>query len=1387
MTLTRARTLQYIGILLSLGIIAVGYWYFSARAGVKTNTSALQPQGVGDLSAGLAAYFRFDETTGSSTADSSTNGSNGTLNNMENGDWVAGQIGNGLDFDGSNEYISVPNSTALQSVSQFSVSVWINPDTTSGTILGKQQYGLWSGWTLGFGSTSGSSCSGGQIAYTFGPGWGCTTLAPVTSGSWQHIVMAFNGSTISFYRNGVLVQTFSSSAPATVSSALFIGNTFDNGGAPGGSYFDGRIDEVRIYHRGLSADEVGNLYRTTAPTGVDTSLKGYWSFNGEALSGTTAYDWSGAGNNGTLTNGPIITKGQVGQALSFDGTDDYVVGTAAATADVFTYSAWINPSTNSGTIIGTTSNGIQWRLSTGKLNLVAAGVTEIGSSTETVPMNAWTHVSLTNDASGNYTFYINGHDAGGRGTNAYNYDNQRPAIGSRYHDNASELFTGIIDEVRIYNRALTAAEIKSLYNRGAPDKTNAGSSQAQGTGRLDSDLRAYYPLDNGSGTTATDASTNGNNGTLTNGPTWTTGQIGGAVSFDGSDDYIGLPAKVFGIMPKGTASFWVKGTNYTAGQHFIYEEGASFNNFAAVWPSSSSSSMTLNVGGNTAINTTKTNFSTGTWYQIAISWDGTTANVYVDGALDKSVAHGYSPSTTNGGLPQIGRYLAGGSGGGYFNGSVDEFRVYARVLSAEDIAELYRLVTPTGTDTSLKGYWSFNGKDMNGTTTAYDRSGLGSNGTLTNGPAITNSVIGQGLSFDGTNDYVDLGASTPYQFANTTFTVTGWFKSGPSDTGGVFVSQGGHFTSGGWFVGLNGDTTGKLSGVIKNSDTGQTGQLSTRTGFNDNNWHQFAFVMTTNTSSYASNNILIYADGMLQSSTVNSDSTSGGYSLAPQTAKIGTRYTASDAFFAGSLDEVRIYNRALTAAEIQSQYDTVKPEKINSSATQAQGVGRLDSGLAGYWKLDEGSGTSAGDSSTSGTTGTLTNGPTWATGRIGGAVTFDGTNDYIQTSVYTPYQFADQTFTVAGWFKTTSTIDPTYIIAQGGCTGGWLVRMSGATGSLTAALRGAGSCGSVPAIRTTASTGLNDGSWHHFAAVVTTSTTTASANTMTLYIDGALNQGSLTQDATVYLPVNSWIVLASRDGGLDQPFQGSLDEMRVYNRGLSADEISQLYRLSTPTGTDTSLKGYWSFNGKDVSGTTAYDRSGAGYVGTLVSGPSVINGKLGQGLSFDGVDDYVNLLTVPSALFTNTTFTLTGWFKSSSSASQGILSQDHCNGGWFVRLESGTLSVSLRNSGSCGGGSASRSSAATNLANGTWHHFATVITTDTVTAGNNNVVIYIDGALNQGSLSAGQVYGSAGDNKVQIGTRYSGDQLFSGSIDEVRIYNRALTAAEVLGLYNQSR
>lgn len=154
---------------------------------------------------------------------------------------------------------------------------------------------------------------------------------------WFHVVAVYDGSTknAKVYVNGEQAA----SVTETDTDWTSTGYDFQIGNSPGESYnFNGDIDESRVYDRVLSPGEVRDLYEY-APGPV-----GYWTFDeGE---NTTAYDSSGNGNDGTLTNGPTWTNGPVGGAIDLDGSDDYVnVGTGSGLSftDNFTLSSWIHP------------------------------------------------------------------------------------------------------------------------------------------------------------------------------------------------------------------------------------------------------------------------------------------------------------------------------------------------------------------------------------------------------------------------------------------------------------------------------------------------------------------------------------------------------------------------------------------------------------------------------------------------------------------------------------------------------------------------------------------------------------------------------------------------------------------------------------------------------------------------------------------------------------------------------------------------------------------------------------------------------------------------------------------------------------------------------------
>jgi hypothetical protein len=222
---------------------------------------------------------------------------------------------------------------------------------------------------------------------------------------------------------------------------------------------------------------------------VQPGLMGDWRFN--EGSGTIASDTSGKGNQGTL-QGASWSAGRNGKALSFDGVDDYVaVGTSPILAmkNVVTISAWVNPqgagsSTDGGGIIvcreaeyevGRFPDGtLRWAFANQKPGWAWMNTGYV------IPLNQWTHIAVVYQA-GVVSSYANGqliHRYEGEGTiGTVNPQIQDFRIGGRQH--TSQHFHGLIDEVRIYNRALSADAVRILANDQDPTAQLLAKAEVQ--------------------------------------------------------------------------------------------------------------------------------------------------------------------------------------------------------------------------------------------------------------------------------------------------------------------------------------------------------------------------------------------------------------------------------------------------------------------------------------------------------------------------------------------------------------------------------------------------------------------------------------------------------------------------------------------------------------------------------------------------------------------------------------------------------------------------------------------------------------------------------------------------------------------------------------------
>lgn len=214
---------------------------------------------------GLVSAYEFEETSGSTAFDS-----DGTNDGTINGATInqTGKVGQCYDYDGTNDYTSLPS--AVRPTSNFTISLWYNADNYGGTYPA-----LFGGEGLG------NATAKGGIAISFFSSldrmyldiysstdrysnilYDVSTTLP--TGNWHHIVLRYDGTTFSSYQNNTLIDS-KNIGSITIDWSGYIGSDVGIGRMEqAGSYyyFDGKIDEVMIWNRALSTDDIAVLYNS---------------------------------------------------------------------------------------------------------------------------------------------------------------------------------------------------------------------------------------------------------------------------------------------------------------------------------------------------------------------------------------------------------------------------------------------------------------------------------------------------------------------------------------------------------------------------------------------------------------------------------------------------------------------------------------------------------------------------------------------------------------------------------------------------------------------------------------------------------------------------------------------------------------------------------------------------------------------------------------------------------------------------------------------------------------------------------------------------------------------------------------------------------------------
>ncbi|HLE48845.1 MAG TPA: DUF2341 domain-containing protein [Patescibacteria group bacterium] len=1288
--------------------------------------------------------YHLPNGTALSAIDSTTSDNDGTITGATA---TAGQIDGGADYNGS-QYIykttpvNLPTGTAARTS-----EAWIKfGSTTTSRALGGWGANSGSGDRWNFWYDSGSMLGvenqgyGGVFSFTYDT-------------NWHHLAAtSAQGNTsmadILLYLDGELQTTSTVGGANTINTS---GSEFALATIPGAvnnNNWTGSMDEFRV----SSIVRPASWIKASYMTGADT----FNTYGGEEaiLAESASLTLSFFVNPDTIDSAQRILASR-GSSPSFD----WVVALSATDS--------------------------------GKLWYTADGLTDQGTSNGALSTTSWQHVAMVANGT-NTKIYINGQFDSETANSGTLSGSGNVSVGAAA--NGTQGYDGKIDDFRIYNRALNETEIRQLAGLGS-------SSVAPGP-------VAWWKLDEKSGGYAYDSTANSSTATLTGGMTdadWVRGKYSNALDFDGDSEYLLIADNSVLDVGGGdwTVSLWAYLDNVESLQS-IFDNGVwTTCGFYINYYNQRLYMSSKAAGGLIQAYTNTYPLAVSTWNYISLVRNGTSGKIYVNG-VDVTASSGtFGDAAACTSSTYIGRTNPlHGVADQFLNGKLDDIKVYNYARTSGQVVEDMNAGHPAPGSPigSAIAYWNF---DEGYSTNANDNTD--NNNDLTLNAASWTSGGKFGKAWNGTGGDFRLSKTTDpdLEFSATdSFTLSTWFKSDTAGTpADVEYLMADGVGAAGYALYIDGSGYACF-GIDDDAAWGPDVASCNTTNVYDNTWHHVVGVRDV-----ASDKNYVYVDGVLKDS--DTDSTTGTLDSSP-TFYIGDMdadNAGSGEEFAGDIDETKVYRLAMTEDQVKIEFNHGQASVFGANTDSSGNASWSDTDSycppgqttacvapVGEWKFDEKTGTTVNDSGGNGYNSTAFTGNTsWSKAKHGSGLSFDGDGDRITISDQNDFTITTTNqLTVEGWakFNTVSVAQSIVSKYASGTDREWALNITSA-GILNGEI--INNAGGNYLVKTGATT-LIASQWYHLAMTMDESNTT-----LTIYLNGVKEGTTTSPSGTIANNTTTAVTLGERtNGSLD--VNGVIDDVKIYNYARTPAQIAWDYDRGAPvawykfdecSGAVLNNYGFSPTDSPVGNNATIYPvSSGNDAVGSCSSGDITemwnngTSGKYSASVDFDGGDDYgatSNASIIASNTSTYTNLSFGGWFKPATSPTSDT----------FIMKGNGntTNEFRLTTDASAYPQCEIYYSAAwhviakktTALASSAWTHLL-------CTYDGTNGRLYINGIQADYKADTNSVTSSSSSPLTLASDPNNGSRtgFFDGQIDEVKIWNYALSAQQVRTDYNRN-